>query len=1392
MVFLDNLDNGQMVRTPCMSMKSNTLDRDILFILPTKDEEVMISICDNFKNGIGNYKIRKLNAIYSPWKKTFKAGAKQIKWINKDTGGDSKRFIARGYTRSTSYNTKLKTWNVCIDSTKIIEELMKVKYTKANLHTFWNALLDSWDLTHKKKYLLFTKDITLLKINNINSIKVNDIQPTNLWINFLFMLKYDYDKITKMMIDKGFSLLVTDNKSTFSFDFSKNTMDKKDTIKFLMKNLRKMYLGLEIDENEEESMLELDEDGIIDENETAISVKKLDEKKINKIVQAKEIKSTKIVVDDNDIVSDSIDKLENVIEDDKLDSMMLKEKEISNEIDKKEKKDKALEDAKKISEIVQKSKPTPVPLDIRGHKLGKRQTVIKERNLVEIMADIEKLSEGIEAKEINIDSKFNRFRIYDYDTQYANQSKKDRMDIGQSMSTNTVPLFMTNYNESIDEKSNDTYCKNVQYTFESPDSTKEKHTFTIKVPELREGRYLYINGSDKVMIRQKMALPIIHLEDSVVFTTYYNKMFVTLSSGNITKKSAKIKKFITYIRKNIPFSKLASHFTFTPVHHKESLHNNISAELLEVSRYISKIYIDENNYFDITDIKDKIVGKIQGNNIYHNNIDNFYYDNDLDLEFDILFIFDTLIRLINDETTVYWNSQIINKKASDNITSPKIKMLGRNIDLVVVILHAYSENLLELLNHLKDDYELEYVITPFDDKPNSPKFKDDDGSRFIFDGFTLDIKYNTIANRCLLAPLTNLDLTEYKTLNLLGITEDIIESSNTVMYMDNFKDLFIDPITKEVMEDMGLPSNYSDALIYCNKLLFEYDRTISSISLRNERMPSNSEIIQGVCYKQIADAYADYANKKRRGSKNAVFSVKKDAVLTELVTLPNVEESSKINPVQSVDKTLTISNKGVSGINNDRSYTPPKRKWDKSFYGIMSDVSPYTKASGVSKHLAVNPNITTKRGYFNETEIDDVSIDMIMSVSEVLGPFAQRHDSTPRLAMGMMQFNHLIGTEGSDVSLVTYGADSALSHLDVDFAHSMPDDCEIIEANERFIKVRFNNLKENDKPLEKVYQINKIERNSAKAFYVPNEMEVNPEVKIKVGSKIKKDTILMYNKNVYQYHGGDIVFKSGPIVNVAIANCQNSYEDAVLVSESLATKLKTKTIKRVAVKLNNKNRIMHAVRDLIEVNPGDELFKYAEDTGSDYINANMDLSLLNESLLKIKESHYKGRIFDIFIYYKLSEQEKKELDPSIKKFIKDINSLYEVKYNTNKLKENINGVDSNREIEHVTEFTGSKRNKINGDSVDRGIILIEYFIEVEQPFTTGDKITVGNTALKGVCSKIVEDDKKPYGFTSKRPVDLILSPISPLARMVYSSFINGVLSEIMVKMNNDLKDMVNK
>ena len=104
----------------------------------------------------------------------------------------------------------------------------------------------------------------------------------------------------------------------------------------------------------------------------------------------------------------------------------------------------------------------------------------------------------------------------------------------------------------------------------------------------------------------------------------------------------------------------------------------------------------------------------------------------------------------------------------------------------------------------------------------------------------------------------------------------------------------------------------------------------------------------------------------------------------------------------------------------------------------------------------------------------------------------------------------------------------------------------------------------------------------------------------------------------------------------------------------------------------------------------------------------------------------------------------------------------------------------------------SKKVKVNNSTLYKGDILVEFFIEIDQSFTSGDKITFGNTALKGVCSKVLPDELRPHGVKTNKVVDAVLSPISPLARMVYSFFLNGVLSECVRKANEDILDIINK
>ena len=63
-----------------------------------------------------------------------------------------------------------------------------------------------------------------------------------------------------------------------------------------------------------------------------------------------------------------------------------------------------------------------------------------------------------------------------------------------------------------------------------------------------------------------------------------------------------------------------------------------------------------------------------------------------------------------------------------------------------MVLHAMDENLLSILEILKRDYKLEYKITPWSDKKPPKLFNENDGQQFLFDGFSLDVKYNNVSN----------------------------------------------------------------------------------------------------------------------------------------------------------------------------------------------------------------------------------------------------------------------------------------------------------------------------------------------------------------------------------------------------------------------------------------------------------------------------------------------------------------------------------------------------------------------------------------------------------------------------------------------------------------------
>lgn len=1374
MIFLNKVDSMSITKTICYPDKKHRLDRGTYFILPCVNEQDFLYLIDRFINLKSNLRLRLPKMMYVPYMMQLRYRSGIKKWVNKGYQADVKSYKNRGFIKAGYMPSSLGDYNGFIDTTKIIKETLDKGYTMAGSFYFWENILknriegDNYDT----RYLVFTPEIMKVRLGSIATVVAkNGLNAQNMYLNFLYNLRFHFNEMKAILKENDINILFTDWNWTIRVNSSDLDKGDKEFFKELMLSLRRLKTGIVIDDevNDEEP----NENGIVFEDEDAIE-------------EVSSIQDEESVVDEELI--NTIEKLSEKEDISEVKDTQDKLIEIETSNDTKEVKEKKADQA--VSELVQileesRRKELPAPSD-RLKAVVRRQSSLQQKNIIKIESELEKAELGkIDKKVVSTEREFGEFKIENMNAQYEKTARKTRVEIGDNLNKAKIPLFLSNYKEKQDT-AKDTSSNVVSYTFTSPDDAKKTHSFTVRVPKLRDGKYLYLNGSDKVVVRQKMSLPVIHMKDRVLFTSYFGKMFFTIARGNVTKTEGKIRRYIKNIRKNFSSVELSDYFDFVPAYFENVKSNRLSNELLELSRYFNKVKF-ESEYIDLNHDA-KYLAYVDGRTYKITQNDEIEDDKGNTILF--IELFNKIMNKDQNKIFDMWHP-IYKKKESTIMSYSNVLLLGRDTPLILVVLHALDENLLTLLEKLKNDYQLEYYITPDTNGKRAPKrYNEYEGDRFLFDGFSLDVKFKNESNRLLLEYLHQVDLTGYKSLNLEGLCDSLFNSRH-IMNMENYEDFFIDNVaTKQVMEDMGIPTDYPDALLYCNSLLVHYDREVKEVSLENERMPPVSEIINGVLYKEMTKSMIDYSNKVKKGSKSANLSVDRDAVIKAMLTLPNVEESSKLNVIQHVDKNYTISNKGVSGVNEERAYTEEKVRWDESFYGIMSDVSPFTKQSGVSKHLAVNPNITDMKGYFKPKKPEDTKDNEIMSVAESLAPFAQKHDSAARLGMMMSQFNHTVNVKGAEPSLVTYGMDENIAGIDTDFNHKMQDDGKVVAINERFVKVVYNNLKdEKGEPLQEVFSISKIERNAAKAKYILNDMVLNPNLNIKVGKNLRKGDVVAYNKDFYNTDGVDISYKPGPIALVAITNNQSSFEDATVMNRSLANKLGTTNLKRIAVKIGPRSNLAEFAK-IGPIAPGDVIARYSEDTGSDSYNFDLDISLLEDYLLRTKKSHYRGKIRDIYISYKLTKEELANLHPSISKLFNYVEKYYNSNYNTRVMGSGLEEFQKSRNTEFITAYSGNKKAKVNGDSVDKSQILIEFFVEVETPFSIGDKLIFGSSALKGVCSKIVPDELSPYGATTKRKVDIILSTLSPSARMIYSFFLVSLLTAGMQEVNKHIKEKI--
>lgn len=938
---------------------------------------------------------------------------------------------------------------------------------------------------------------------------------------------------------------------------------------------------------------------------------------------------------------------------------------------------------------------------------------------------------------------------------------EDIMAILNFFSTRTVPVAIRNV--EVEDTTTSEDLKET-WTVQCEDIGGTRFQLKFDIPLLKNNRFMRLKGNDKTINAQLMNLPIIKTEFSTAqITTNYNKIFFYIFGSAVGKSnviSGKIVKAMnSYSGKSI--TSMSGNNTITAMKYE------IPLDYMDLGKSYSYIkYKNTTFYFDQDDIRDKYPDKIdlsKGLPIgYDAGEKKIIYSNGE--RFCSAIIAEVLCQ--DSEFAKLYDEA----KPSVKYAYSQASILNTKIPVVVIC--AYCEGLIKTLNKAAISYEI------LDKRPRID-YTTHDIIKFNDAYIMYKIDYNS---SIFMNGLKECNTEDYsiKDINSKTMWTEMLDNFGGRIKadgLDNFYDLMFDPISKRICKMYDLPDEFCEGLIYSSNLLSD-TKFNKHTDISGNRFRTN-EIIAGYTYKVLSKSYADYRTKLKKTGK-ATMTVKQSAIIDAIMADSTASDASTINDLWYAEANNTVSFKGLSGLNSDRSYSLEKRTYDESMTNVIGMSTGFAGTVGVTRVVTTNANINSKRGYISDASNDKSKMNDVntMTTAENLTPMCTTHDDPFRLAMSYVQrTKHDMRVAGGDPLLITNGMDDALTSFTPDvFSFNAKDDGTVIERNEDHITIQYK-----DGSIDFVDLNNKVYKNSDGGFYTSIKLVADKGL----GTKVKKGQLIAYDPMSYTVNCGydnSATYNQGTLAKIAIITSDKGFEDSCVVSSYISDALSSNVIMEVPVTLSKNTNIFNMIKVGDSVQEGDPLLIIQNTFEDNDVNVLLKNLVDDEdtvtSLGRIPiKSHNTGVIEDIKIYRTC---ELDEMSPSLKKIVSD----YERKNNARakqvaKYNENL-----------AKQYTCQKlpqEGKLK--NIEDGV-LIEIFVSYKDDFSVGDKL-IFLGAQKGVAKEVIAEGQEPKSsYRPEEPIDAIASMISFDKRMCCAPLQYTMAGKGLVELDRQVKDIM--
>lgn len=921
----------------------------------------------------------------------------------------------------------------------------------------------------------------------------------------------------------------------------------------------------------------------------------------------------------------------------------------------------------------------------------------------------------------------------------------------------------------------------VTYTCSYESSRGERFTIKVDIPKFIDNKYMKLRGNRKNIPIQLFLMPIIKTgEDTVQVVSSYNKIFIRRFGSNSGKSNVCTDKLIKTLSKNEfknikivggDNAKICSKYEL-PIDYIDlaGLYTSIETPSYKImfnyDEIIEQVKPDES--------KGLCVGYTKKDK------SPLYYDKKY-----FVFASDYIKALISSDCGEMNEFEKVYDNASKSVRYcfSRASILSSDIPLIVIC--AYNVGLEEVLRKAKIKYSLS------EKRPSIDPTKQDI-IRFS-DGYLMyDLSY---ASSLLLNGLKVCDTENYS----------IVDINKKPMYLnfldgfggrikadglDNFYDCMIDPITHETLQHYKLPTDYIEVLLHANLLLSD-NKYVKHGDIRSSRRMKKAEQVADYLYRVLSSAYGAYSTGIKHGRKVGM-SVKQSAVIDAILTNNTTEDQSILNALGEYEAYYTVTPKGASGMNSDRSYSLDKRSYDESMLNVVATSTGFAGNVGIGRQATIDANIEGSRGYINNDNqgtLEEINPTKTISMTEALTPFGSTRNDPIRQAMGFIQTSkHEMRCEHADPPLITNGADEALPYLVSNtFAFKakengvvkeiVPDQYMIIEYDKSYIDSAGNETK-----YEYVKLNDEVQKNSSSGFYIDLKLDTD----LKEGSKVKKGSIVAYDKDSFSDEIGadkNIGYKIGTLAKFAILNTDEGFEDSAIISDTLSEALTSEVVLEKDITISKDSQVYNLIKKGDHVEEGDTLCIIQnaydeEDTNTLLRKLGGSEEEITELGRKTVTSKVTGIIQDIIVYRTVDDN---ELSPTLKKIVKD----YERGIKEKKAALEKYGIaDADKSIPDIGKLPATGQLKNASDSV-----VIKIYMKYRDKFSVGDKLIYG-TAVKGVTKDIFPKGQEPYSeYRKNEKLHALLSIGSINARMVTSVLITTAINKGLIELSRKCKDM---